>query len=143
DVGPALVLNTHIERGILGAGEGRDLLLLRPRRALFEDPILPIDAQALALAQGGVPEKTARRLVRLSFVRRLRPAVGVARRCRLLPVIGHVSRHGPGMALVAHFGVGEKAIEQAEPLGERVMVRRYLPGKELERRIAISLREVA
>jgi hypothetical protein len=42
-----------------------------------------------------------------------------------------------------HFGVHEKPIEDSEPFGERVMIRRNRAAEIDERRIAVGLREIA
>ena len=58
------------------------------------------------------------------------PATRVVRRHRFLEIIGGVRRRRPVVPVGADLGVHEKSIEEAEPLGERVMVRRDLARKE-------------
>ena len=47
------------------------------------------------------------------------------------------------MPLLAHFGVGEEPVEDAEPFGEGVVVGRDRARKEEQRRIAVGLCEIA
>ncbi len=67
----------------------------------------------------------------------------VVGRHRLLEIVGRVRGHRPVVAVGAHFGVHEEAVEQPEPVGERVMVHRDGSREEHEARIPVALRVVA
>ena len=122
------------------------------RRAPRRKHELAVVAERDALPLGEIPQVAVRRLgdVVVGNARRgSRPrsrtsaARRVVRRHRLLDVVGRVGRHRPVVPVGAHLGVDEEPVEQSEPLGERVMIRRHGARKEHQRRIAVALRDVA
>ena len=108
---------------------------------------LAVVAQRYARAQRRIPEIAARALVDVVFGDAVAiqavvivgaPPVGIGAGDGLLDVIRRVRRGRPVVAVAAHLPVHEEAVEDAEPLGERVRVGCHRAREERERGVTIG-----
>ena len=139
----------HVERVILGVNVPLEPLHLRLAglAVFWARRELAVAAVAHTMRRRTIPQIAARwrrdREHALGRIRKLRAAVAVADRPRLLDEVRRVRRHAPFVPVGAHLALHVKIIERHEIARERMVVRRHVLAENAQRRIAVALAEIA